>query len=80
MGATHCSYCVHHAPTVAMELRQRMQVHIAIVYSHVPTKGCGVQPNVAMSKLNTLWPRSRPAGVIDCRGCIFIWRPRPRLC
>ena len=49
MRTAHCGNRVHHSPTIAMKLRQCMQIYIAVIHSHVPTKRCGVQPNISMS-------------------------------
>ena len=80
MRSAHCGHCVHHAPTIAMKLRQRVQVHIAVVYSHVPTKRCGVQPQIAMRKLHTFRTSRCATGVVNCCRGIFIGRPRFGLC
>ena len=80
MSSTHRGNRVHHAPTIAMKLGKSMQVDVAIIDSHVPTKRCCVQPNIAVGQLDTFRPCSSATGVVDRRSCIFVWRPRPWLC
>ena len=73
--ATHCCYRVNHSPSIAVKLRQCVQVRFPVIHTHVPTKRCSVEPQVAMCELNSLRPSSRATGVIDCCRCIFIQRP-----
>ena len=74
--ATHCGYRIHHSPSIAMKLRQCVQVRLSVVDTHVPTKRCSVEPQIAMCELHSLWPSSSSTRVIDCCRCIFIRRPR----
>ena len=56
---------VEHAPPVAVELRQRVQVDVAVVDAQLPAERGGVQPDVAMGELHALGPRRGAAGVVD---------------
>ena len=40
--STHRCHRVHHAPAIAMKLRQCVQIHITVIHSHVPTKRCSI--------------------------------------
>ena len=62
-----------------MELWERVQVNIAVVDVHLPTKDCSVDPQVAMRKLHTLRTRCCSTGVVDGCSGIFIWHPCGRL-
>ena len=70
---------VQHAPAVAVELRQRVQVHVAIVDAEVPAERRRVQPDVAVGQLHALRSGRRAAGVVDRRGGVLVGRPRLRL-
>ena len=75
MSPAHARDGVDHSPTIAMELRQGMQIDIAIIDTHLPTKGGRIQPQVAMRELNALRACSRATGVVDCGGGIFVGSP-----
>ncbi|CAB4595451.1 unannotated protein [freshwater metagenome] len=75
VGAAHSSDGVDHAPTVAMELGERVQVHVAVVHAHLPAEGGRVQPQVAMGQLHTLGARGGAAGVVDGGGGVLVGGP-----
>ena len=77
--SAHAGDGVHHSPTVAMELRERVQVHVAIVDSHLPAERGRVQPQVAVSQLHALGSSGRSAGVVDGGGGVFVGSPCFRL-
>ena len=62
LGA-HAGDGVEHAPAVAVELRQRVQVHVAVVDAELPAERGGVEPDVAVGELHAL--RAGPW----CRWC-----------
>ncbi len=76
--ATHTGYGVRHAPTVAMEHRQRVQVNIPVCHRRVPTEGGRVEPAVPVSQLHSLWPGGGPAGVVDAGGHVLVALPLAR--
>jgi len=60
----------------AMEHRQRVQVHVAIVHAGVKPEGRGVDPQVAMRELHAFGARSGClAGVVDGGGGVLVARP-----
>ncbi|CAB4940667.1 unannotated protein [freshwater metagenome] len=71
----HARDRVQHPPAVAMELRERVQIHIAIVHSQMPTEDRCVQPHVAMGELHSLWSRRGARGVVDRRRGILVGLP-----
>jgi hypothetical protein len=50
----HAGDRVRHAPAVAVEHRQRVQVHVAVAHAHVPAEGRRVEPQVAVGELHAL--------------------------
>ena len=52
--AAHPGDGVEHPPAVAVELRERVQVHVAVADAHVPAERRGVEPDVAMGELHAL--------------------------
>ena len=75
VASTHAGDAIDHAPTVAMELWKRVQVHIAIVDTHLPTESCCVQPQVAMRELHTFGSSRCATRVVDRCGGVFIGNP-----
>ena len=71
----HAGDCVEHTPPIAVELRQRVQVHVAVVDAQVPAEDCGVEPYVAMRELYTLRTGRGAAGVVDGRRGVLVVRP-----
>jgi len=83
--AQHDVLCAHsrdgveNAPTVAMELRECVKVHIAIVDAELPAERDRVQPDVAVRQLHTLRSCSGAASVVDRCSRILVVSPRNRL-
>ncbi len=65
---------VRHAPAVAVEHRQRVQVHVAVGHADVPAERHRVDPQVAVGQLHALGARGGAARVVDR----WRWRPRRR--
>ena len=78
--AAHTCDGVGHAPTVAVELGQGVEIDVAVVDPEVPAERGGVDPQVAVGELNALGPGRRAARVVDRRGCILVGNPSLRLC
>ncbi len=74
----HARDRVQHAPAVAVELRQRVQVDVAVADAELPPERRRVQPDVAVRQLHALRSRRRAAGVVDRGGGVFVVRPRLR--
>ncbi len=72
---THAGHRVRHAPAVAVELGQRVQVHVPIVHAHVPAEGGGVDPQVAVGQLHALRPRRGAARVVDAGRGVLVAVP-----
>ncbi len=73
----HAGDRVRHAPSVAVEHRQRVQVHVAVAHARLPAERRGVDPDVAVRHLHALRARGRAARVVDRRGRVFVGvRPR----
>ena len=70
---------VGHAPAVAVEHRQGVQVHVAVVHAGLPTEGRGVDPQVAVGHLDALGPSGGAARVVDGGGGVLVRLPRRRL-
>ena len=79
MGHSHCGHDIGHAPTVAVEHRQRVQVDVAVADPGVPAEGGCVDPQVPMGHLHALGPGSGAAGVVDRRGGRLVGGPGDRL-
>ena len=73
---SHGSHRVGEPPPIAVKHRQRVQIHIAIAHSCLPSEGSCVDPEIAMRHLNALWPSCCAAGVVDGGSCVFVWLPR----
>ena len=58
-----------------MKLWERVQVNIAVVDIHLPTKDCGVHPQTSVRQLHTFRPSRGSARVVNCGGRIFIGFP-----
>ena len=67
---------VEHAPPVAVELRERVQVHVAVVDAHVPAEHRGVEPDVAVRQLDALGAGRRARRVVDGGGGVLVAFPR----
>ena len=76
---THPGDGVEHPPPVAVELGERVQVHVAVVDAHVPAERRGIDPHVAMGELHPLGPRRRARGVVDRRRRRLVGIPRSGL-
>ena len=76
VASTHAGDAVDHAPAVAMELWQRVQVNITIIDAHLPTESCCDQPQVTMRELHALRSCRGATRVVDGCGGIFIRSPR----
>ena len=72
MGAAEAGDAVDHAPPVAVEHRQRVQVHVPVGHLHVHREGDRVQPDVAVGELHSLRPRGRAARVVDRGGGVLV--------
>ncbi len=79
VASTHPGDGVQHPPAVAVELRERVQVDVAIADPEVPAERRGVQPDVAMRDLHAFGPRRRARRVVDGRRRVLIAFPRLRL-
>ena len=76
--AAHPRDGVQHPPAVAVELRQRVQVDVAVADAHVPAERRGVEPDVAVGELHALGPGRRARRVVDRRRGVLVARPRLR--
>jgi hypothetical protein len=79
VSSTHAGRCICHSPTVAMKLRQGVQVHIAIVHPEMPTERGRVDPEIAMGQLHPLRTGSGATGVVDRRRGVLVGLPDLRL-
>ena len=75
---THPGDGVGHAPAVAMEHRKRVEVHVAVVHSGLPSERGRVDPDVAVRHLDALRTRRRATRVIDGGSRVLV-RLAPRL-
>ena len=71
----HGGHDVGHTPAVAVEHRQRVEVHIAVAHQGVPAEGGGVEPQVPVRHLDALGAGSGAARVVDRGGGSFIGGP-----
>ena len=69
---------IEHAPPVAVELGERVQVHVTIAHAHVPAEDAGVQPQVAMRELHAFRARGGAGGVVDRGRGVLVGLPRLR--
>jgi hypothetical protein len=76
LGGAHAREREGHAPAVAVEHRQGVEVDVAVVDAGVPAEGGGVQPQVAVRQLHALGPRGGAAGVVDRGGRVLVGGPR----
>ena len=74
--ATHARDRVRHSPSVAMEHRQGVQVHVVVVHAGLPPEDGRVDPAVAVRELHALGPRGRAARVVDRGGGVLVGIPR----
>ena len=65
-----------HPPAVAVELRQRVEVHVSVTDAEVPTERRGVEPDVAVGDLHAFRAGGRAGGVVDRRRGVLVGRPR----
>ena len=73
VAAAHAGDRVRHAPAVAVEHRQRVQVaRRGRSTRRVPAEHGRVQPDVAVRELHTLRSRGRAARVVDRRGVVLV--------
>ncbi len=75
-GPAHARHGVGHPPPVAVEHRQRVEEHVAVVHAGVPPEHRGVEPAVAVRQLHPLGPRRRPRGVVDRARGVLVGLPR----
>jgi hypothetical protein len=75
--STHARDRVDHAPPIAMELGQSVQIHVAVVHAHLPSERRRVDPQIAVRQLHAFRPGGCSAGVVDRRSRIFVGCPRP---
>ena len=78
MPATHGRDGVGHAPAVAVEHGQGVQVDVVFNHPDVPPEGGGVEPTVAMCQLHPFGPGGRARGVVDRAGGVLVGRPASR--
>ena len=79
LGATHARVGVGHAPAVAVEHREGVQVDVPIGHARLPTERGGVEPDVAMGELDALGSGGGPARVVDRGRRVLVGRPRSGL-
>jgi hypothetical protein len=77
--AAHPGDRVVHPPAVAVELREGVQVHVAVAHADVPAERGRVEPDVAVRQLHPLGPRRRPRRVVDGGRGVLVGVPWPRL-
>ena len=77
--AAHPGERVGHAPPVAVEHRQRVEVHVAVGHAGVPAERRRVEPHVAVRELHTLRTGRGATRVVDGGGGVLVGVPRPRL-
>ena len=75
---TEAGHRERHAPAVAVEHRQRVQVDVAVGHAGVQRERHGVGPDVAVRDLHALGPCGRPRRVVDRRGRVLVGLPRRR--
>ena len=63
---------VGHAPSVAVEHRERVEVHVAIGDAALPSERGRVDPDVAVRELHALGTRGRATRVVDGGGRVFV--------
>ena len=76
LAAAHPGDRVQHAPPVAVELGERVQVDVAIVDPHVPAERRGVDPDVPVRQLDALRAGRRARRVVDRGGRRLVGFPR----
>ena len=80
LGVAHRGLDVRHAPAVAVEHRQRVQVGVAVGDAGVQAEGRRVEPQVPVGELDALGARGRARRVVDGGGGVLVRiGPRPRL-
>ena len=52
VGPAHARDGVQHAPSVAVELGERVQVRVTIAHAHVPPEDRGVEPQIAVGQVH----------------------------
>ena len=72
LGHAHGGGGVRHAPAVAVEHRQRVQVDVAVADAGLPAEGGGVEPQVAVGELHALGPGGGAARVVDGGGGVLV--------
>ncbi len=77
--AAHAGDGVDHAPAVAVELGERVQVQVAVADAHLPAERGGVDPEVAVGALHALGSRRGAARVVDGGRRVLVGLPRRRL-
>ena len=68
LAHAHRGERVWHAPAVAVERGQRVQIDVAIADTDVPAERHRVEPAAAMRELHALGPRGGAGGVVDRDG------------
>ena len=78
MLTAHSGDGVRHAPAVAVEHGQGVEVDLAVVDPALPSEHCGVEPEVAVGHFDPLGAGGGSAGVVDGGGGLFAGFPRLR--
>ena len=75
VAAAHAGHRIGHAPSVAVEHRERVQEHVAVADAGVPPERGRVQPAVALRELHALGPGRRPRGVVHGAAGVLVRLP-----
>ena len=76
--AAHASHRVRHAPAVAVEHGQGVEVDVPVVHTRLPSEHGGVQPQVPVGHLDALRAGRGAACVVDGGGGVLVWGPWSR--
>src|SRR6266542_948047 len=63
---------IRHAPAIAVEGRQGMEVDVAVGHAEMPPERHGIEPEVAVGELHPLGPRGGARRVVDGDGGILV--------
>jgi hypothetical protein len=72
VGDAHGGCRIRHAPAVAVEHRQRVQVDVAVRHRGLPAERRGVDPQVPVGELHALGAGRGARGVVDRGGGILV--------